>query len=46
MVIRVTITLPDEWLEKLEKIKAKRGYVTLSECIRALLREAIEKEQV
>jgi metal-responsive CopG/Arc/MetJ family transcriptional regulator len=44
MVRRVSLKLDEKTFQKLEELKEKHGFLTLSEAIRYVLREFFKKE--
>ena len=39
--LKVTITIPDEWVPRIEKYMHKMGYTSMADFLRDLLREKI-----
>ena len=39
--LKVTITVPDEWVPRIEKYMRKMGYTSMADFLRDLLREKI-----
>jgi Ribbon-helix-helix protein, copG family. len=42
---RVIVKLSDDIIKKLEEIQARRGHLTLSETVRAVLGECLEEKE-